>query len=129
MPDMVVQIFNQFSDGSIHALPANSILFRGGGRDEAGEIVPRAANIFLSTNNRTCQAYASSWLERRYLYIYRAVLLRKVFLAKVISMQECTRLSLDALRIPPAYGIPWQRDELLGVARRAMNNNLDGIYF
>jgi hypothetical protein len=127
---MLTQIFRQFTDEKMVPMPSGTIFFRGGEADVNDAKEPRRANIFLSTNNRTCRNYSNFWQVHRYSYIYRAELIRDVSLVNVRSMKCCVQQSLDHLRLSYTTFLTWQRDELLHVARAALPKIvMDGIYF
>jgi hypothetical protein len=128
--DELLNTFQQYSDLATKIFPINSVFFRGGETASDFPVKPRLANIFLSTNNKTCRTYADFWKLHDYSYIYRAVSIREFRLIQVTSMMSCTFRCTDYCSLPRSVGNSWQRDELLKIARRAVPHiRIDGIYF
>jgi hypothetical protein len=130
LADELRNTFQQYSDLTTRAFPINSVFFRGGETASDIPVKPRRANVFLSTNNKTCRTYADFWKMHDYSYIFRAVSTREVRLIHVTSMMDCTFRCTDYLGLPRSAANSWQRDELLQIARHAVPNIwIDGIYF
>lgn len=128
--DELINTFQQYSDLTTKISPIDSVFFRGGETASNFLIEPRLANIFLSTNNRTCRKYSDFWKLHDYSYIYRAVSTHELRLIHVTSMMCCTFRCTDYLGLPRFAANSWQRDELPKIARRAVPSIwIDGIYF
>lgn len=128
--DELINTFQQYSDLTTKIFPINSVFFRGGETASDFPVKPRLANVFLSTNNKTCRKYADFWKLHDYSYVYRAVSIHELHLIHVTSMMSCTFRCADYLGLPRIAANTWQRDELLKIARRAVPSILiDGIYF
>ena len=128
--DELIDTFQQYSDLTTKIFPINSVFFRGGETSSDSPVEPRLANIFLSTNTKTCREYADFWKLHDYSYIYRAISTHELRLIHVTSMMCCTFRCTDYLGLPRIAANSWQRDEFLKDARRAVPSILiDGIYF
>lgn len=113
----------------LRQIPAGWLLYRGGGRPDAGMFPIRPGYVFLSSYPAYARSYAGDWNYHPYRYVYRCLTNQPLSVCVVQGMKSIVDVAIDLRLTTRINATIWQRENMLPIANEALKGPIDGIVF